>query len=307
VSIAADPSSPLQSAGRRVLLVLNPGASRASDPAPQIRAWFAERARLRMIDAKAEGAALDIEHLGRDADLIVIGGGDGTISKALPSLLKLKKPFAVLPLGTANDFARTLGLPSDPLQAAGIALRGRLHAIDVGLVNGKPYLNVASVGVAAKVAEAQSAETKKRWRMLAYALALLKAWRGTRPVHADIVIDGKPEWSGRVYQVGVGNGRFHGGGLRVAPDAAIDDGRLDIYLVQPGRFLELLRSLLHLKFNLARPKVLTRTTGKHVSVRTRRPHPVDADGELLTETPAEFAVLPCALQVIVPREPSPQP
>ena len=71
-------------------------------------------------------------------DLIVIGGGDGTISKAMPQLLKLKRPFAVLPLGTANDFARTIGLPPDPLQAAEVALNGREHRIDVGLVNDAP-------------------------------------------------------------------------------------------------------------------------------------------------------------------------
>ena len=81
-------------------------------------------------------------------DRIVIGGGDGTISSALPELLALGKPLAVLPLGTANDFAATIGLPADPLEAADVALHGRPHAIDVGLANDRPFLNVASVGVA---------------------------------------------------------------------------------------------------------------------------------------------------------------
>jgi diacylglycerol kinase family enzyme len=75
---------------------------------------------------------------GKKADLIVIGGGDGTISKALPQLLKLKKPVAVLPLGTANDFARTIGLPADPLQAAEVPLSGRKHRIDVGWFTSDP-------------------------------------------------------------------------------------------------------------------------------------------------------------------------
>ena len=88
---------------------------------------------------------------GPAADRIVIGAGDGTISNALPELLQLDKPLAVLPLGTANDFARSLGLPQDNLAAARVALHGRTHRIDVGLVNGRPFLNVASVGVAAKV------------------------------------------------------------------------------------------------------------------------------------------------------------
>jgi diacylglycerol kinase (ATP) len=74
----------------------------------------------------------------------------------VPQLLKLKRPFAVPPLGTANDFARTIGLPTDPLEAADVALNGRDHRIDVGLVNDHPYLNVASVGIASNVATVQS-------------------------------------------------------------------------------------------------------------------------------------------------------
>ena len=198
----------------------------------------------------------ELDAHGREVDLIVIGGGDGTISKALPQLLKLKRPFAVLPLGTANDFARTLGLPPDPLEAAEIAVNGREHRIDVGLVNDWPYLNVASVGIASKVAKVQSKELKRSWRVFAYAIGLMQAVRDLQPFFVKLDLDGKPAWSGPVYQVSVGNGRFHGGGLTVAEDAAIDDGKLDIYLVYPGRVWQLVASLMHLKFGLKRPEVL---------------------------------------------------
>ena len=144
--------------------------------------------------------------------------------------------FAVLPLGTANDFARTIGLPPDPLQAAEVALNGREHRIDVGLVNDCPYLNVASVGIASKVAKVQSKELKSKWRVFAYAIGLMQVVRSLQPFFIKLDIDGKPAWSGSVYQVSVGNGRFHGGGLTVAEEAAIDDGKLDYYLVYPGRF-----------------------------------------------------------------------
>jgi diacylglycerol kinase (ATP) len=115
-----------------VLVMINPGASRAEAALPALSAWFTERCRAVIIVGKKKERKGELKELGKDVDLIVIGGGDGTISKALPELLKLKKPFAVLPLGTANDFARTIGLPADPLQAAEVALNRRAHQIDDG-------------------------------------------------------------------------------------------------------------------------------------------------------------------------------
>ena len=177
---------------------------------------------------------------GANADRIVIGGGDGTISSALPELLRLDKPLAVLPLGTANDFARTLGVPADAMEAAEVALSGREHRIDIGSVNGRPFINVASVGLAAKVTEAQSTKLKRRWHVLSYLISLWRAVWEARPFYLEVELDGAPAWSGAVYQVSVGNGRFHGGGLTVSEHAAIDDGTFDLYLVRPGAVWQLL-------------------------------------------------------------------
>ena len=286
----------------RVLLVVNPNASRAQAALPGLSSWFTEKCQARIIvtKSKKERRRELVVH-GKQMDLIVIGGGDGTISKALPQLLSLKRPFAVLPLGTANDFARTLGLPPDPLQAADVALNGRKHLIDIGVVNNRPYLNVASVGIASKVAKVQSKELKRRWRVLAYAIGLMRAVRDLQPFFLKLDLDGHRVWSGPVYQVSVGNGRFHGGGLTVKEDAAIDDGKLDLYLIYPGRFWQLLVSFMHLKFGLAEPGVLKQRSAVTATLLTDRPRPVNADGELATKTPATFGLCPAALTVMVPR------
>ena len=286
----------------RVLIVVNANASRAEAALPALASWFAEHSRAHIaLTASKEEFARELETRGKDADLIVLGGGDGTISKAVPELLKLKRPFAVLPLGTANDFARTIGVPPDPVEAAEVALNGRQHRIDVGLVNDRPYLNVASVGIASKVVKQQSKALKRTWRVFAYAIALMQAARSLNPFFARLELDGKPAWWGFVYQVSIGNGRFHGGGLTVAEHAAIDDGRLDVYLVYPGRFWQLLASLLHLKFGLRKPDVLQHLSATEVHLSTDRPRSVDADGELATETPATFRVSREALTVMIPR------
>jgi diacylglycerol kinase (ATP) len=286
----------------RVLVIVNPGASRAEAALPALSSWFTEHCAATVVVAKSKKERKrTLKARGKEADLIVIGGGDGTISRALPQLLKLKKPFAVLPLGTANDFARTIGLPEDPLQAADVALNGRRHRIDVGIVNGYPFLNVASVGLASNVAALQSKELKRKWHVGAYAIALLRAVSNLKPFAAQLELDGEPTWSGSVYQVSVGNGRFHGGGLTVAEDAAIDDGKFNLYLVYPGRFWQLLASLAHLKFGWPKPNVLERLTALTVTLSTNRPRAIDADGVRTTETPARFELRPRSLKVIVPR------
>jgi diacylglycerol kinase (ATP) len=272
----------------RVLVVLNPDASRAAAALSGLSSWFTDNCHAHIIVAKSKKELMrELETHGRAADLIVIGGGDGTVSTAVSQLLKLERPFAVIPLGTANDFARTLGLPSDPLEAAEIALNGREHRIDVGLVNDRPYLNVASVGVASKVTEVQSKELKRRWRVVAYAIGLMRAVRNLQPFFVRLDLDGRLAWSGLVYQVSIGNGRFHGGGLIVADDAAIDDGKLNLYLIYPGRFWQLVAALMHL-------------SAVSVALRADRPRSVDVDGELATDTPARFELRPAALTVIVP-------
>ena len=131
------------------LVIVNPNASRSTEALPNISKWVAAQANAKLLIARTPS---DLEELlkehGPAANRIAIGGGDGTISEALPQLLRLGKPVGVLPLGTANDFARTLELPSDPVQALQTAVSGRERKIDVGLVNGYPYVNVASVGAA---------------------------------------------------------------------------------------------------------------------------------------------------------------
>lgn len=286
-----------------LLVVINPNASRAEEALPQLTEWFAQNDTVVRIAHKKKDLKLLLETHGAGADRIVIGGGDGTLSKALPALLKLNKPLAVLPLGTANDFARTIALPADPLEAAEIALGGSEHAVDVGLANDMPYLNVASVGVASEVIKGQSKTLKQTWRVAAYAISLMQAARRLKPFIAELEIDGGPRWSAALYQVSIANGRYHGGGLTVAEDAAIDDGKLDLYMIYPGTFWQLFACLTHLRFGLMqKPKVLGRHSATRVKLVTLGPRDVDADGRLATKTPVEFKLKHKALKVLVPRQ-----
>jgi diacylglycerol kinase (ATP) len=293
------PPYPMQNQKPRVLVLINPSASRAKEQADSLIELFSVHATASVEMDKERWPDL-LKEEGPHCDVIVIGGGDGTISRLLPELLVLKKPFAVLPLGTANDFARTVGLPEDPLSAAKIALSGNPRAIDVGLVNEVPYLNVASVGLASKVAETQSMQLKRTWKLISYGIALLHSVLRFRPFFINLEVDGELQWSGPVYQVSVANGRFHGGGLSVADHATIADGKLDLYIVYPGRFWQLVACVTHLKFGFKKPRVLEKLSATRVALRTHRSRTVNADGELATQTPAKFSLLRGALAVLVP-------
>ena len=106
----------------------------------------------------------------------------------------------MLPLGTANDFARTLGVPADAMEAAEVALSGREHRIDIGSVNGRPFINVASVGLAAKVTEAQSTKLKRRWHVLSYLISLWRAVWEARPFYSRSSSTARRLGPGAVYQ-----------------------------------------------------------------------------------------------------------
>lgn len=286
----------------RLLVAVNPNAARADVALPALAEWFDQNSDATFVTTRSrDDLANTLLGDGPRHDRIVIGGGDGTISEAMPHLLALGKPLAVLPLGTANDFAKSLGLPLDAFAAARIAVEGQTHKVDAGLVNGRPFLNVASVGVAAQVSEVQTKDLKRSWRLLSYTISFLRVAVRSRPFRVELTIDGQWSWTGLAYQVSVANGRYHGGGLTVADHAAIDDGVLNVYFVLPGTFWQLIAAITHLKFGLAKPEILRRRTAHRVTIRTRTPRPINADGEIGTHTPAEITLLPQALSVIVPQ------
>lgn len=289
-------------APRRVVLIVNPRARSGSAPLNRALDAFAKAgvtARVETSAARDEVAA-DIRRLAPEIDAVVVCGGDGSINAAAPGLMDTGLPMGVIPMGTANDFARTLGLPADPAAAARVVVAGRTRPIDLGLVNGQPFFNVASIGLSVEVADALNAGLKKRWGRLSYAIAALKVALRARPFRAWITA-GDETVMARTYQVAVGNGRHYGGGVIVAEHAAIDDGRLDLYSLEMrtiwrlATMIRAFRAGMHGAFDEVR-------THNHTAfhVRTRKPRPVNADGDIVAWTPATFAVRPAAVRVFAP-------
>ncbi len=236
------------------------------------------------------------------SDRILVGGGDGTINRLLPYLVEASLPLGILPLGTANDLARTLGVPDEVPAAIETALHGPVVRIDLGRVNGRLFANVASIGLGPKVTEKLSAGLKQQLGILGYPMALLNAYRESRPFRCRITVDDFPERRLRSLHLAIGNGRHYGGGATVFEDAAIDDHRLDLFSLSPLPLWRLLLVAPWLKRGRHREvNDVCSLHGRTIEVSTSRPLAVSADGEILARTPARFEVLPGALAVAVPR------
>jgi len=295
--------APGGAAGCRALLLVN-ARSRAGQEARAEAVRILQEGGLTLEQAEMgspEELRATIRRQASSVDLVVLGGGDGTMNAAAPALIETGLPFGILPLGTANDLARTLGIPTDLEGAAAVILAGHRHRIDLGEVNGKPFFNVASIGLSVEVTRELTRETKRRWGVLGYAIATFRALWRLRPFSAVISHDGS---SHKVHaiQIAVGNGRYYGGGMAVEEGAEIDDGRLDLYSIE---FQQLWRlALIYPAFRAGRHGMWqqVRTANcRTVEVRTRRPRAVNTDGELTTHTPARFCVLRGAVTVLAPR------
>ena len=246
------------------------------------------------------------EVLGDGYEFLILGGGDGTVSSVVDFLADRGTLLGLLPLGTANDFARTLDIPEDIEEACKIIANGKVVDVDLGLAGDNFYVNVASVGLSVEATRALSPWLKKSTGPLAYPVAAIRAFLKHEPFSARLTFpegDHEPVEYDRLLQVAVGNGRFYGGGMIVALESGIDDKTLDIYAIDLGRRRDLIGAVRYLKSG-----DFIKTDGVHnfrtprVRLETDPDLPVDIDGEVVARTPQDFSVAQNALNVLVPQD-----
>jgi YegS/Rv2252/BmrU family lipid kinase len=250
-------------------------------------------------DVRQLGAWI-LDHRGV-ADLVIIGGGDGTLNAAAEALVEARLPLGILPLGTANDLARTLAIPVDPIEASRVIAAGETHRIDLGRVNGKHFFNVASLGLSVHVARELGVEVKRRWGVLGYPLTVWRTLGQHQWFRAEIRCNGRRRRV-RTMQISIGNGRHYGGGMTIAADAAIDDGMLDVVSVAPQGMLELIVNLPWFHWGRHEKAPMVRHWRcSEIEIRTAQPMPINTDGEVTTQTPATISVVHDAIAVYVPQ------
>lgn len=233
-------------------------------------------------------------------ELVIIGGGDGTLNSAIESLTDTKLPLGILPMGTANDLARTLGIPTDLSAACQVIASGKTRLIDLGWVNGQYFFNVASLGLSVQITQRLTKDVKQRWGVFAYAFTALQTLLSARPFRAEIKVNNQC-FNVKTLQIAIGNGRYYGGGMTVAEDATIDDNRLDLYSLETKNWWEILTLLPAMRQGNHTDWPNVRALhAQEFEVNTSKRRPINTDGEITTHTPAKFRVIPQALAVIAP-------
>ncbi|TXN81241.1 MULTISPECIES: lipid kinase [Methylobacterium] len=297
---SAEAESSGASRPRRALLLCNPKARNGGAAIDAVREAL-RAGGLTLVEPEPErDCCAVIRRHAQDVDLVILGGGDGTMNAAAPALVETGLPLGILPLGTANDLARSLGLPLDPVAAAELITQAAPQPVDLGWVNGHYFFNVASIGFSADLAGGLTAESKKKWGTVGYAIAAFRVLRRVRPFTVTIEHDGKRERVTTI-QASVGNGRHYGGGMTVEETATVDDGKLDFYSLEVKhwwRLLALLPALRRGTHGRAEDVRAFQTT--EVVLSTRKPRAVNTDGELTTHTPAHFKVFPKILKIYAP-------
>jgi YegS/Rv2252/BmrU family lipid kinase len=242
------------------------------------------------------------EAVDRDPDLLVVGGGDGTVNEAVKYLAGRDVALGVLPLGTTNNFARSLGIPLHLSGAVEVLRGGKVADVDLGQVGEYLFANLAGIGISVEVAAHAHPVVKRVLGRLSYPLTALSVLPGHRPFRAIIQLaDERVEVT--THQLIVANGRFHGG-LQIARDISIDDSRLVIYRLGTGGRLRLMAAML-LQAITGRRRDLAGgpyLTAREFWLETDPPMAVDIDGEVRGHTPMRLRVAPNALRVMVPRD-----
>lgn len=249
-----------------------------------------------------ESMATVIEKILEDKpDLIIVGSGDGTMAEVVDHLAYHDTAVGYLPLGTTNNFARSLGIPLELEAAVDVIANARLADIDLGNINGDFFANASTVGISVDISRTVSHRMKRRLGRLAYIIAGLRALIGHKAFNVRLETEqGVEEFT--THQIIIVNGRFHGG-LLVAEEAHVDSHELVVFHLGDHRRWQLLRSLI--LYGLKRRRTLKEgnfIVTKNARLTTIPRRQVELDGEVKVTTPLDISIAPNALKIIVPAE-----
>ncbi|MBR9902346.1 MAG: YegS/Rv2252/BmrU family lipid kinase [Rhodospirillales bacterium] len=235
-------------------------------------------------------------------DIVAVGGGDGTINAVLDTIIANKVVLIPVPLGTANDFARTLTLPDDLIDAARASIHGQIRMLDIGSVNNKSFVNAASIGVPADARKRINPDLKRTLGAISYAVANWQSWHEMEPLDLTITCGDEAPQNMKLRQITITNGRYFGGGLRPSETKSPEDGYLHMFAIRDSvDTLSGLDVAAELLFgSVDDSSYATTMQCATIKVEGADGAPVLADGEIIAELPASFTIRASVLPVFAP-------
>ena len=300
------------------LILANPtaGGGLGRDALPRLKAFASEKhwsAEFRSAESSAEFTQIAKEEAVAGRERIFALGGDGTFQALLNAVAgNTNISIGVLPAGGGNDLASALGLPRDPVQAAELILmRGEAVALDEARVHTadgveRLYMGGGGLGLDAEAARFASGVYRAMRGRARYLLSAIRALGNFRGINVRVSLEGAGQTSlqGTALVLGILNTPSYGGGLRLAPEASLEDGRLDLVLLENLSGFEIARMLPRMAVS---GEIRTHRIQRHcvtsARIETERPCAFHADGEIIGMTPVEVAVVPRAIRVWRPRHP----
>ena len=288
-------------------LIVNPtaGGGRSADMLADVERQFdARRAVFRVEKTRSVDHGIDLAFEAIDAnETPVVMSGDGLIGAVGGAMAGVDAPLGMIPAGRGNDLARSLGIPTDAAGAVECVTRGNVRVIDVGEANDRRFLGIASVGFDSD-ANRIANDAKVMKGTMVYAYAALRALVSWKPVRFTL-IEGERRSRFTGYTVAVAHDCYYGGGMKVAPDAVLDDGELDVVTIgEVGKFRFLLNLPKVFKGTHVQEEEAVKSWRTHsIEIDASRPMTVYADGDPVAELPARIRILPAALKIIAPEAP----
>jgi len=294
---------------KRAILVVN-AMSRSGEAAFEEAREKLEAAGLHLMETHAvrdpDAMAPTVKRAVSKAPMVIIGGGDGSLSSTVDHFVGTDTVFAILPMGTANSFARTLGVPLELDGAIEVIAYGIRKRIDLGMIDGDYFTNVAALGLSPMIADSVPHLLKRYLGRVGYAIWTIRVAFQFRPFRVSVTREDGTVAKCWATEARVANGRYHGG-VELVEKARLDSGEMVIQAVTGKSLFGLAWSWFSTLFKLRRRRqTVTEWRGARMILDARPGQKVSIDGELAGKTPIAVEVAPGAIEVAAPRESSQQ-
>lgn len=285
------------------LFIVNPvaGKNRGSKLIPIIEDYCREKAiTFKIVKTEEIGGATAIikQYIKEYYDIYIAVGGDGTVNEVVNGIVESDKIMGIIPCGTGNDFAKSLGIPKDPLEALSQIINGTPRLIDIGKVNNHWFINIASIGLDAEIADCTNRIKAFFNGAYAYIIAFIKVLFCFKPLEVQFK-EGQRVYSKQVMLVAICNGSYYGGGAKIAPNAILSDGYFDVCIVEKMAKLKLLvlfPSVFKGRHEAFKEVKIYRT--KSMTIKGKELVKLNLDGEIINIFDATFQLIALKFKII---------